>query len=196
MAGECHWALNWAKIIMRSVDAVSERQRCELQSHCHSCKRSELQPRCHGTAYCRHSREKVRSTKPDDRRKMSPTGTAGEWCATLVLQLTSSTEPTSSAALPRSAPYLCEPQKRLEKILEKIGTSIVKEEEMDNRPIWFDMDTKEFISTKARFTKEVETIDDIISGLFFLQGLTKFIYVTRDNYSFKKGKNENSSRRK
>ena len=121
MAGECHWALNWAKIIMRSVDAVSERQRCELQSHCHSCKRSELQPRCHGTAYCRHSREKVRSTKPDDRRKMSPTGTAGEWCATLVLQLTSSTEPTSSArALPRSAPYLCEPQKRLEKRLEKI----------------------------------------------------------------------------
>ena len=59
-----------------------------------------------------------------------------------------------------------------EKILEKIGTSIVKEEEMDNRPIWFDMDTKEFISNKARFTKEVETIDDIISGLFFLQGLT------------------------
>jgi hypothetical protein len=105
MAGECHWALYWAKIIMRSVDAVSERQRCELQSHCHSCKRSELQPRCHGTAY-----EKVRSTEPDDRRKMSPTGTAGEWCATLVLQLTGSTEPTSSArALSRTAPY-CEPQ--------------------------------------------------------------------------------------
>ena len=83
-----------------------------------------------------------------------------------------------------------------EKILEKIGTSIVKEEEMDNRPIWFDMDTEEFISTKARFSKEVETIDDIISGLFFLQGLTKFIYVTRDSYSFKKGKNENSNRRK
>ena len=110
MAGECHWALYWAKIIMRSVDAVSERQRCELQSHCHSCKRSELQPRCHGTACCRHSHEKVRSTEPDDRRKMSPTGTAGEWCATLVLQLTSSTEPTSSArALSRTAPY-CEPQ--------------------------------------------------------------------------------------
>jgi hypothetical protein len=81
-----------------------------------------------------------------------------------------------------------------EKILEKIGTSIVKE--MDNRPIWFDMDTEEFISTKARFTKVVENIDDIISGLFFLQGLTKFIYVTRDSYSFKKGKNENSNRRK
>ena len=106
MAGECHWALYWAKIIMRSVDAVSERQRCELQSHCHSRKRSELQPRCHGTACCRHSHEKVRSTEPDDRRKMSPTGTAGEWCATLVLQLTSSTEPTSSArALSRTAPY-------------------------------------------------------------------------------------------
>ena len=83
-----------------------------------------------------------------------------------------------------------------EKILEKIGTSIVKEEEMDNRPIWFDMDTKEFLSPKARFYKEVESIDDIISGLFFLQGLTKFIYVTRDSYSFKKGKNENSNRRK
>ena len=83
-----------------------------------------------------------------------------------------------------------------EKVLEKIGTSIVKEEEMDNRPIWFDMDTKEFVSTKSRFTKQVENVDDIISGLFFLQELTKFIYVTRESYSFKKGKNENSNRRK
>ena len=40
-----------------------------------------------------------------------------------------------------------------EKVLEKIGTSIVKDEEMDNRPIWFDMDTEEFISTKADLVK-------------------------------------------
>jgi hypothetical protein len=81
-----------------------------------------------------------------------------------------------------------------EMILEKIGTSIVKEEEMDDRPIWFDMDNKENISNKARFTKEVKNVEDIIQGIFFLEGLTKFIYVTRDNYSFKKGKNENSNR--
>ena len=49
---------------------------------------------------------------------------------------------------------------------------------------------------KQDLVKGVENIDDIISGLFFLQGLTKFIYVTRDSYSFKKGKNENSNRRK
>jgi len=64
-----------------------------------------------------------------------------------------------------------------EMILEKIGTSIVKEEEMDDRPIWFDMDNKENISNKARFTKEVKNVEDIIQGIFFLEGLTKFIYV-------------------
>ena len=50
------------------------------------------------------------------------------------------------------------------------------------------------LSNKARFTKEVKNVEDIIQGIFFLEGLTKFIYVTRDNYSFKKGKNENSNR--
>jgi len=84
-----------------------------------------------------------------------------------------------------------------EKILEEIGTSIVKEEEMDNRPIWFDMDKKELLSEKARFTKVVDNVDDIVGGIIFLKELTTFIYITRESYTFKKrGKNENSYRRK
>ena len=83
-----------------------------------------------------------------------------------------------------------------EEILQKIGTSIVTEEEMDNRPIWFDMDEEGLISNKARFTKVISNVDDIIDGILFLKELTTFIYITRDSYSFKKGKHENSNYRK
>lgn len=86
--------------------------------------------------------------------------------------------------------------KNNEEVLENIGTSVVKEEEMDNRPIWFDMDEEGLISNKARFTKVISNVDDIIDGILFLKELTTFIYITRDSYSFKKGKHENSNYRK
>ena len=91
MAGEQRSELQSQTIITHSVDAVSESQRRDLQSHHNSCKRSELQPSLHRTAYCRDGHEKVRSTEQGGCRKKSPTGTAGERCVSLVFQLTSST---------------------------------------------------------------------------------------------------------
>ena len=53
MAGEQCSELQSQTIITHSVDAVSESQRRDLQSHHNSCKRSELQPYCFRTVYCR-----------------------------------------------------------------------------------------------------------------------------------------------
>ena len=91
MAGEQRSELQSQTIIMRSVEAGSERQSRDLQLHYHSCKRSESQSSCHRTAYCIDGHEKVRSTEQGGCRKKSPTGTAGEHCVSLVFQLTSST---------------------------------------------------------------------------------------------------------
>lgn len=84
-----------------------------------------------------------------------------------------------------------------EEILQKIGTSIVTEEEMDNRPIWFEADTKDVLSDKSRFCCVVTNTNELVNSLLSLKELSVFIFVTRLGYEFKrKGKYENSSSRK
>ena len=53
MSGEQRSELQSQTIITHSIDAVSESQRRDLQSHHNSCKRSELQPYCFRTVYWR-----------------------------------------------------------------------------------------------------------------------------------------------
>ena len=53
MAGEQRSELQSQTIITHSIDAVSESQRRDLQSHHNGCKRSELQPYCVRTVYRR-----------------------------------------------------------------------------------------------------------------------------------------------
>ena len=82
-------------------------------------------------------------------------------------------------------------------ILETLGTSIVKDEEMDNRPIWFEVDTKGNLSDISRISSIVSTQDELIDTIISLKDLSIFIFVTKNGYDFKrKGKNENSSYRK
>lgn len=84
-----------------------------------------------------------------------------------------------------------------EKVLEILGTSIVKDEEMDNRPIWFEVDTKGNLSDISRFSSIVSTQDELIDTIISLKDLSIFIFVTKNGYDFKrKGKNENSGYRK
>ena len=84
-----------------------------------------------------------------------------------------------------------------EEVLENIGTSVVKEEEMDNRPIWFEADTKDVLSDKSRFCCVVTNTNELVNSLLSLKELSVFIFVTRLGYEFKrKGKYENSSSRK
>ena len=84
-----------------------------------------------------------------------------------------------------------------EKVLETLGTSIIKDEEMDNRPIWFEVDTKGNLSDISRFSSIVSTQNELIDTIISLKDLSIFIFVTKNGYDFKrKGKNENSGYRK
>ena len=77
-----------------------------------------------------------------------------------------------------------------EKVLEIL-------EEMDNRPIWFEVDTKGNLSDISRFSSIVSTQDELIDTIISLKDLSIFIFVTKNGYDFKrKGKNENSGYRK
>ena len=73
-----------------------------------------------------------------------------------------------------------------EKVLETLGTSIVKEEEMDNRPIWFEVDTKGNLSDISRFSSIVSTQDELIDTIISLKDLSIFIFVTKNGYDFKR----------
>ena len=67
-----------------------------------------------------------------------------------------------------------------EKVLEILGTSIVKDEEMDNRPIWFEVDTKGNLSDISRFSSIVSTQDELINTIISLKDLSIFIFVTKN----------------
>ena len=92
--------------------------------------------------------------------------------------------------------------KKHEDVLKKLGTSIIKTEEMDSRPVWFECSTKDCLTDRARYQCVIEKnhIEEVLSGIWSLRNLAEFVFVTKNNMDFRKKGNtrkyENSSSRK
>jgi hypothetical protein len=84
-----------------------------------------------------------------------------------------------------------------QELLESIGTSIITEEEMDSRPIWFEADAKDKLSDKSRFNCVVNDTDELVDSLLSLKEISVFTFITKVSYDFKrKGKYESRNSRK